>query len=73
MCPSFPISFYAPGSVSSEGDDADTETAPGSRRALLLYGVLAKLLVDLDDDAGTNGTAAFTDSEAEALLDSDRG
>ena len=34
---------------------------------------MAKLLVDLDDDAGTNGTAAFTDSEAEALLDSDRG
>ncbi len=32
-----------------------------------------KLLVDLDNNAGTNRTAAFTDSETEAFLDSDRG
>ena len=32
-----------------------------------------QLGLGLDDDAGTNGTAAFTDSEAEALLDSDWG
>ena len=32
-----------------------------------------QLGLGLDDDAGTNGTAAFTDSEAETLLDSDRG
>ena len=32
-----------------------------------------ELLVDGDDNTGTNGTAAFTDSEAQADLDRDRG
>ena len=32
-----------------------------------------ELLVDGDDNTGTNGTAAFTDSEAQANLDRDRG
>ena len=32
-----------------------------------------KLLVDADNNTGTDGTAALTDSEAEAFLDSDRG
>ena len=29
---------------------------------------MRKLLLDVDDDAGTNGTAALADSEAQALL-----
>ena len=32
-----------------------------------------RLLEDLGDDTGTNGTAAFADSETQALLDSDGG
>ena len=32
-----------------------------------------RLLLDLDDDAGTDGTAALTDSETQTLLDSDGG
>ena len=32
-----------------------------------------ELLVDLGDDAGTDGTATLTDSETQALLDSDGG
>ena len=28
-----------------------------------------ELLLDIDNNAGTNGTAAFTDSEAQTLLD----
>ncbi len=32
-----------------------------------------ELLVDGDDNTGTNGTAAFTDSETQAGLDGDRG
>ena len=33
----------------------------------------SQLLVDSGNDAGANGTAAFTNSEAEALLDGDGG
>ena len=36
---------------------------------LISYG----LVHDLGDNTGANGTAAFTDSEAQALLDSDGG
>ena len=32
-----------------------------------------KLLVDADNNTGTDSTAAFTDSETEAVLDCDRG
>ena len=32
-----------------------------------------KLLLDVDDNTGTNGTAALADSEAQALLDGDGG
>ena len=32
-----------------------------------------QLLVDVDDNAGTDGTAALADSEAQALLDGDGG
>ena len=32
-----------------------------------------RLLVDLDDDAGTHGTATLTDSETQTVLDSDGG
>ncbi len=32
-----------------------------------------QLFVDLGNDAGTNGSAALTDSETQTLLDSDRG
>ena len=32
-----------------------------------------KLLVDLDNNAGTNGTATLTDSETQAFLDGDGG
>ena len=31
-----------------------------------------ELAIDFDNNAGTNGTTAFTDSEAETLFDSDR-
>ena len=33
----------------------------------------SKLLVDLGNNAGTDSTAAFTDSETQALFDSDGG
>ena len=35
--------------------------------------MLYKLLVDADNNTGADGTAAFTDSEAKAVLDGDRG
>ena len=45
-----------------------------SRERIFAPGFFQKLVLnDVDDDAGTNGTAAFTDSEAEAILDGDRG
>ena len=34
---------------------------------------MGKSVLGLDDDAGADGTTALADSEAEALLDSDRG
>ena len=41
---------------------------------ITIRGVLhQKLLIDGDNNAGTNGTAAFTDSETEANFDRDRG
>ena len=47
-----------------------------SARAFHVYQTVteaAKLAVDLGNNAGTDGTAAFTDSEAQTFLDSDRG
>ena len=40
---------------------------------LSFFYLIQELVLALDNNTGTDGTAAFTDSEAEALLDSDRG
>ncbi len=44
-----------------------------SRSSSLFVWVCPRLLVDADDDTRADGAAAFTDSEAEAVLDGDRG
>ncbi len=37
------------------------------------YFLKGKLLVDADDNTGTDGTATLTDSETQAVLDGDGG
>ena len=52
------------------------EKAPPLREAPCLADIQTDwrlVLVDADDDAGADGTAALTDSEAEAVLDGDGG
>ena len=46
---------------------------PSSGHSLLfrLIAQLSELLLDIDNNAGTNGTAALADSEAQTLLDGD--
>ena len=46
------------------------ENPPENFRGIFLSEILA---VDLGNNAGTNGTAAFTDSETQAFLDGDGG
>ena len=73
------------GPLSQQADSSPTQSAgepfahkkpPSLRMGARCLGVTPEnyeLLVDLGDDAGTDGTATLTDSETQALLDGDGG
>ena len=62
--PRAPLPFFIP-----------KKECPSSGHSLLfrLIAQLSELLLDIDNNAGTNGTAALADSEAQTLLDGDGG
>jgi len=52
---------------------SETNSENNKRARKTLPKIVKNLRVDIDNDAGTNGTAAFTNSKTETLFDSDGG